>query len=913
MAHGVWWEPHVDPASMQLDCIRAGGKWLNKSTGEMAGEGNYYHYRKFQEIVWPERIWEKGPFKNYWAEKILEGWLEYKYFGLMGCAACVRGSTEILNPITGESAPIADLCSSNTKPVVMTAFGPEEASVPFIKGTADLYEVTTASGHKFTSTLNHLVLLPTGVFSRVSDLQCGQQLLVAEPFPPLSTSGHGRSIHLSDASRCSNTGPDSQCDCRPCFCFDDEQPHALLEAFPGSSTSPDDVLEHRFGIADAHWGVLGNKQECIRSYQSPFHPSIDGSCSLKKIPETFYPPHTFSKMAEHGARPLRPSDISLLLNNLRRSFSKPSPDFSHMQNHIFSCDGLWAARDVVESIKYVATEQFYDIAVPNAHHYYADGFIHHNSGKSDSLGAICLTDWYPFSDCTTTIVSSTELAMLQRRIWGFIEKYHRLAKKRCEWLPGHLVQSKLSILQNSKDEDDDYEGRSHINAIFGVPCKRGNTYTGLGSFVGLHNKRVRLIADEAMLMPKTFLDSTSNLSKCPDFKLVAPGNPNETTNAHGMICEPAEELGGWEGGIDQSPGTKFWKTRYPNGGCLQLPGGDSPNLKAPQSEEAPFPFICTREHIAEEAAIWGSGDWHFDMFINAKMPRGQGSNRIITRQECEKHGATLEPFWRDSNITKIASLDAAYRSSGGDRCVFTEINFGRESESTPGLMAQGALAFQNSNAPQGRQIMALVDQVVIPIDGGTTADTPEAQIRKFCQSQCAARGIPPENFFLDSGMRTSLVQEMSRNWSVDIQSIDCGAAPTDQRVSAEIDIPCHDYYKKLITQIWFSVRLIIIARQFRNLSKDAMWELCAREWKTTSGNKIEAESKLEMKEKTGKSPDLGDGLCLAAFGATKRGFQISTLRAQKPQAGNRGPDWRDKLREKSRKIWSSGQLEYSEA
>lgn len=421
------------------------------------------------------------------------------------------------------------------------------------------------------------------------------------------------------------------------------------------------------------------------------------------------------------------------------------------------------------------------------------------------------------------------------------------------------------------------------------------------------------LVHNCMLMPKTFLDSASNLSKCPDFKLVAPGNPNETTNAHGMICEPAEELGGWEGGIDQSPGTKFWKTRYPNGGCLQLPGGDSPNLKAPQSEEAPFPFICTREHIAEEAAIWGSGDWHFDMFINAKMPRGQGSNRIITRQECEKHGATLEPFWRDSNITKIASLDAAYRSSGGDRCVFTEINFGRESESTPGLMAQGALAFQNSNAPQGRQIMALVDQVVIPIDGGTTADTPEAQIRKFCQSQCAARGIPPENFFLDSGMRTSLVQEMSRNWSVDIQSIDCGAAPTDQRVSAEIDIPCHDYYKKLITQIWFSVRLIIIARQFRNLSKDAMWELCAREWKTTSGNKIEAESKLEMKEKTGKSPDLGDGLCLAAFGATKRGFQISTLRAQKPQAGNRGPDWRDKLREKSRKIWSSGQLEYSEA
>lgn len=619
LMYGVWWGQCADPASMQIDCIRAGGQWINKSTGELAGNGNYYHYRKFQEIVWPERIWEKGPYKNYWTEKILEGWLEYKYFGLMGCAA---------------------------------------------------------------------------------------------------------------------------------------------------------------------------------------------------------------------------------------------------------------------------------------------------SGKSDSLGAICLTDWYPFPDCTTTIVSSTEIPMLQRRIWGFIEKYHRLAQKRCEWIPGHLVPSKLSILQDSRDGEGELEGKSHINAIFGVPCKRGNSYVGLGSFVGLHNKRVRLIADEAMLMPKTFLDSTSNLSKCPDFKLCAPGNPNDTNNAHGMICEPSHELGGWQGGIDQSPGTKFWKTNYPNGGCLQLPGADSPNLKAGESEEVPFPFICTRQHIAEEASIWGIGDWHYDMFINAKMPRGQGSHRVITRQECEKFGATLEPFWRDSNITKIASLDAAYRAAGGDRCVFTEINFGRESESTADLISPTSIISQKSNVPQGRQIMALVDQIVIPIDAGINSETPESQITKFCQSQCEARGIPPENFFLDSGMRTSLVQEMSRNWSVDIQSVDCGAQPTEQRVSAEIDMPCHDYYKKLITQIWFSIRLVIISRQFRGLNKDVMWELCAREWKVSPGNKIEVESKIEMKEKTSKSPDLGDSLGLAVFGAIKRGFQITTLRTNQPSQ-QKSNNWRDKLRKQAQALNTSGQLEFA--
>jgi hypothetical protein len=617
MRYNVWWEPNVDPASMELDCIRAGGKWINKSSGQMAGNGPYYHFRRFQEIVWPEKIWENGPYKNYWAEKILEAWLEFKYLGIMGCAS---------------------------------------------------------------------------------------------------------------------------------------------------------------------------------------------------------------------------------------------------------------------------------------------------SGKSDSLASIALTDWYAFPDCTTTLVSSTEVKMLDLRIWRFIKKYHKSAKKSHDWIPGHLIEGKLTIIRDSKDEY--VEGRDFLNAIIGCPAKKGNQYVGLGSFIGLHNKRVRLIADEAQLMPRGFLDSTSNLAMCEDFKLVAPGNPNETTNAHGVICEPSVEMGGWEGGIDQQPGTKIWKTRFPNGGCLQLPGNDSPNLKAPVGEDAPFSFLCTREHISEEASKWGNSDWHFDMFINAKMPRGQGSNRVITRQECERNGATLEPMWRDSNITKIASLDAAYRGQGGDRCVFTEINFGKEIDSNASLSSNSGIISQKSNVPQGRQILALIDQIVIPIESGPNSETPESQIVKFTRKQCENRGISPSNFFFDSGMKTSLVQEFSREWSLDVQSIDCGSPPTDQQVSMEINMPCHDYYKKLVTELWYSIRLIIISKQFRNLSTDVMWELCAREWTKTSGNKIELETKDDMRLKTGRSPDLADSLSLACWGARQRGFQIQRLQTANPP--KRGRDWRDELRKKEKAIWSSGVLEFAQ-
>ncbi len=531
-----------------------------------------------------------------------------------------------------------------------------------------------------------------------------------------------------------------------------------------------------------------------------------------------------------------------------------------------------------------------------------------SSGKSDSLAAAGLTDWYSFPDCTTTLVSSTELKMLEMRIWGMIKKYHKAAKRNKEWLPGHLIEGKQIILRDAKEEY--VEGRDHLCAIIGCPCKRGNQFVGLGTYIGLHNKRVRLIADEAQLMPKGFLDSTANLSKCPDFKLVAIGNPNETTNAHGMICEPAHTLGGWEGGIDQSPGTKVWETRYPNGFCLQLPGSDSPNLKATESEEVPFPFLITRQQMEDDAQVWGRNDWHFSMFDDAKMPRGQGTNRVITRQDCERNGATLEPLWRDSNITKIAALDAAYRGAGGDRCVFTEINFGREVDSDPLLASNDGIISQRSNQPQGRQILAIIDQMVIPIEGGITSDTPEIQITNFVKKQCENRSIPPENFFFDSGMKTSLVQQLSRDWSNEVQSVDCGAEPSEDRVSMEINIPCKEYYRKLVTELWFSVRLIIISKQFRNLNKDVMWELCAREWKKTSGNKIECETKTEMKEKTGKSPDLADCLSIACWGARKRGFVIAKLLSPKT---NRGPDWRDELRKKSREIWATGQLEHASA
>jgi len=530
------------------------------------------------------------------------------------------------------------------------------------------------------------------------------------------------------------------------------------------------------------------------------------------------------------------------------------------------------------------------------------------AGKSDSFGRIMLLDWYLYPSRTTVLISSTTIKALELRVFGMIKTCHREAKKRFPWLPGNLIEGKQMILLDERSQAA--EGRDFRNGIVGIPCKRGESFIGLGEYVGIHNKRVTMLADELSLMPRGFLDSVSNLSKCPYFKMAGLGNPNETTNAHGFLCEPAAHLGGWEGGIDQMPKTKTWETRFPNGICIQLPGSDSPNTDVPPGDAPPYPFLITREQMENDGKIWGTNDWHYTMMVEGKMPRGQGSRRVITRQMCEKFGAMMDPNWLNTGRTKIAALDAAYRGVGGDRCVFIVLEFGDE---TPAIPEGGEIVANilNQAAPMRdtHQILALIDVLIVPIVAGQESDLPEDQIVKFVMEQCLRRNIEPQNFFFDSGMRTSLVSAFGRLWSPNVNSIDCGGAPSDRKVSFDIDVLCKDYYSKRITEFWYSVRLIIESGQFRGMTKDVMNEGCAREFKRVAGNKIEVETKEEMKAKTGYSPDLFDALAIGCEGARDRGFVIKRLGSDRRKRDDNG--WKRDLQKRADNLWRASNLNYS--
>ena len=525
-----------------------------------------------------------------------------------------------------------------------------------------------------------------------------------------------------------------------------------------------------------------------------------------------------------------------------------------------------------------------------------------SSGKTFSSALIVLVDYFAHSDCTTVICCSTTKERLQDRVWADVTKLFREAKQERKWLPGNLIEGRLRIITDSRKDSPD--GRDFRNGCVGVPCKRGESFVGISDFAGIKNKRVRLLGDEMSLLPRAFVDAISNLDKNPDFKAIALGNPKDTTDALGVLAEPSAAMGGWDGGIDQQPGTKTWPIRRDDGIAIQLPGDDSPNLDG----KLGIPLISQTE-MNRDLSFYGRDSLWFTMMNLGKMPKGQGTRRVLTRQMCLKFNAMDEPLWKDEAIRSIAFLDAAYRGVGGDRCVFGILQFGYEIPKTKFSVPDSAIAFSMQDKSANNQIIALKEMMLVPIDPGMS-ELVEYQIAGFVKKQCEDRGIPPEDFFFDAGMRTSLVSAFANVWDAAIQTVDCGGQPTSTPVSSEITTLCKDYYSKFISELWFSVRKTVEAGQVRGFTEDVIMEFSAREWMTVGNNKIEVEPKDKVKEKTGRSPDLADAVAVGFHGARQRGFIIASRKPDTP-AKRPGGDWRAKVREKAKDLAQSGQLEYA--
>lgn len=144
-----------------------------------------------------------------------------------------------------------------------------------------------------------------------------------------------------------------------------------------------------------------------------------------------------------------------------------------------------------------------------------------SSGKTFSASWISLLDYWCFPEITCVLVSSTDIRGLRKRVWGEIVDLWEKGVERFPKLSGHLLDSAIAI---TTDDIEDCEpgkrrARDMRRGIFGVPCVSSGSFVGLSKFLGIKQKRMRLVADEACFPAGQMVDTPSGARPIEDLRL----------------------------------------------------------------------------------------------------------------------------------------------------------------------------------------------------------------------------------------------------------------------------------------------------------------------------------------------------------------------------------------------------------
>lgn len=382
------------------------------------------------------------------------------------------------------------------------------------------------------------------------------------------------------------------------------------------------------------------------------------------------------------------------------------------------------------------------------------------------------------------------------------------------------------------------------------------------------------VVHNCQLMQSSFLEAVPNLLNNPVAKFIFLGNPLAQNDPLDKVSEPKE---GWSSvGIPTK--TTTWKTKYMDGLCLCLPGLDSPNFSGPEDKPDRYGYMVGRQKERMVRESYGEGSQQYCSQILGVRVEGLTARKVLTREICNKFDCFRLPVWNGDGTTKIYSIDAAYGSIGGDLCIGGWIEFGLDINR--------------------KQVLCIQQQKIIPVSA-LSPIPPDDQIALFAIQECETLGIDEKNIFFDG--RTMLMAAFARLKMPGVNPVDFGAMPTKRPVSLDMRIiddvtgesrlkRCDEHYSKFVTELWLAVRYTAESGQLCGMTEDILNDAIPREWKIVRGNKMEVESKADMRKRTGKSPDRMDQLVTAVEGARRRGFMISKL-AQAHSPSKKSLDW----------------------
>lgn len=444
---------------------------------------------------------------------------------------------------------------------------------------------------------------------------------------------------------------------------------------------------------------------------------------------------------------------------------------------------------------------------------------------------------------TSIILTSTTAKMIRKRAWPVIQELHRTCKG---GYPAHMVDSKTT-LQAVRGDDK--------HAIFAIPVLDGATSKAVANIQGIRSARTMVIVDEATDTPEAAFEACSNLQKgTSEFKLLAIGNPHSKFDQHGRFATPKN---GWS---SVSIEDEEWETE--RGLCVRFDGMKSPNMLAGKTK---YDFLINEDQVRQAQKYDGEDSPKFWKYTRGMWAPEGVCKTVLSESLVEKYRAmTPAPFVRSSKM--IAGLDPAF--GGGDRCV---LQLGRYGDFESGKLG-----------------IVLDSNRIIDIDA-QSSDPVHFQIADQVRRICEEHKVRPENLAIDAtGEGGGLCDILAKTWSPAIQRVEFGGRASERPVSPEDHRKSCDVYANKVTELWFSVRQWVINEQLRGMPSDVVVEFCSRMFDDAKRMTI-IERKVDMKARTGKSPDLADAVALVVEMARRLGGYATAT------ANKRGESSWDKL------------------
>jgi len=594
------WPLGLSDVEIELGMIRHGGQ------SDIYPEALplFEHYMNARKLIWTKR------YRHRWTDAMYREFIQNDITILLG-AACIAGNTRILNPITGEKPTIDYLFQHQIAPTVMTLTGPRQASVPFVKGVAQLFEITLASGNKFTATAAHRLLTSSG-YVPVRQLSFGDRIYAYTPCLPVSSSDIAPSIHGRGEADSLKTTEGFLFHCSVDFRPGDEQLPPATGIFRWLFPLPigarkrmervfcnEDGLEHEpkrsrpcepichpsscnaflFWMRLETLSLLRSLSESVSQlllwFQSVWQWTRD-CAHLRTFPkqvscadyrQPFFGAQ-FLETPRHSSSGRCERQVSGFQKPLRLR-SSPGPAckeraFSGFERHGDSNNELSytfrVSQERIVSICKAKQDVYYDLTVPGPGHYFAEGAIHHNSSQKTSHAAeFALLNYWARPFNTLVILSTISVDKLETGIFGEVKMLWHSGRQLYPRLAGHLLEGKHAI---STDNLQEGQVRDLRRGIIGRPMYVGKKWVGLGILAGTKQDYIFFVADELQWCAETFIPSWPNLFSNGQVKIIGSGNPkHDPDDQLGIAAEPKM---GWSSmGVPQK--TEAWDTQFLNG------------------------------------------------------------------------------------------------------------------------------------------------------------------------------------------------------------------------------------------------------------------------------------------------------------------------------------------------------------